>query len=165
METEMKKGTFCMWLRSTQKKHSPWSNLRSGFKCAPIYAPSQTGNLSNQHKPKPLDYHHPVVSLRLQNIIVPNPFSLFLGMLPDWYSVNASILNRTDAHSTNLIHILKMTTSVSARQDIGFQGNRDLLHAVNTHTNLKERVLMDHFKLCWDLIEYDPQILGYSYCA
>lgn len=58
-----------------------------------------------------------------------------------------------------------MTTSVSARQDIGFQGNRDLLHAVNTHTNLKERVLMDHFKLCRDLIEYDPQILGYSYCA
>lgn len=58
-----------------------------------------------------------------------------------------------------------MITSVSARQDIGFQGNRDLLHAVNMQTDLTERVLMDHFKLCRDLIEYDPHILGYSYCA
>jgi len=53
-----------------------------------------------------------------------NPFILFSG-----YCQIASKLNLTDAHSTNLIHILKMTTSVSgARLDIGFQGNRDLLH-------------------------------------
>lgn len=52
-----------------------------------------------------------------------------------------------------------MTTSVSARQDIGFQGNRDLLHSVNMQTDYPDGPFQD----MQIFSSYDPQILGYSY--